>query len=200
MALRGIPSIAPAGYVGRPTGATNLIANGDFETDATGWTAQGAGTGVTSQTPTAGAAPFGAKVGRITGSSSTNARIFQTVVVNPTQGAAYKGQGRIRAGNAGAVGLTALVQLQEVGGAMASNVSTTLVTLTADWQYLQVTRTVVQADRTALDFYIGVFDAAVEAGDQIEVDGCQAEPGPVATPYIETDGATATRQPLKVIA
>ena len=201
MAFRGHPTVGPAGYVGRPTGATNLVTNGGFETNTTGWAPEGTGTGITSQTPTAGAAPFGTKVMRITGSSATNARsIFNGVVSNPVQGAVYTAQFRIRAGNAGAVGLAALLQIQESGGASGNESSNANVTLTAEWQDKNVTRTIAQSDRTSLDVYVGVFDAAVEAGDQIEVDGVQLETGSIATPYIETDGAAATRQPLKVIA
>ena len=172
--------------------ATNLVTNGGFETDTTGWAAQGAGAVISSEA--VADAPFGARVLRITGATSTNARAVDSASIpNPAQGVVYTAQARIRAANAGAVGLVGLVQLEEQGGAQGNQSTLTPVTLTAEWQYATVTRTVAQADRTVLAVYVGVFDAAVVGTDQIEVDGVQAELGPVATPYIETNGGTASR-------
>jgi hypothetical protein len=80
--------------------------------------------------------------------------------------------------------------LQENGGAQAgAEISNTALVLTTSWQRLAATGTIVENDRTNLDFII----VTQEAPGEILIWGAQAEETPVATSYIVTAGSTATR-------
>lgn len=185
MAFGGMPSIGPHNTVGRPTGSTNLVTNGGFETNATGWIArngtetisritswasEGAGAGNILLTAASGAE--GAYCA-FTGAASTQYTASVTVLPDS--------------------GVTARVYLFDnigsfVAGESVAGDGTTVTRL-------KVTATTAGGSST-FRVYVRC-ETTSQTGKNIKFDAVQVETGAANTPYIATDGGTASRAALK---
>jgi hypothetical protein len=167
---------------------TNLITNGGLETNTTGWS--GFNSTITRVTANKF---FGAAGGRCAWNSVGTAydATHNTAISGATGGRIYTASAWVFC-TAGNVGKTCYLKLGEEGGASGYAESVTNVTLVAGWQRIIVTRQIAQNDRTNLRLIIGRTGSLV-AAEYLEFDGAQMELQPLATPYVETNGATATR-------
>ena len=190
MALRGLPSIGAYNTLGGPTGATNLITNGGFETDTTGWSTLGTNT-----------------IQRVTSDQHSGAACLQvTRGDQPQHGARYA----ITFPAAGMYTISAWVKFSADAG-LSSGLPIRLDGVTDDvlgvnvaadpaildvWQRVYMVTTIV----TDLDGIIVVGTTTWTLGTSFMLDDVQVEAGPAATPYVPTDGATASRTAMKWIA
>lgn len=133
---------------------TNLITNPSFETNTTGW----AGTGGSSIAKSTDEAFKGSASCKITNTDASG-YAYITVVNNPTQADDYAASMWVK-GSANSVGETAAIQLYESGGAQGAQYSSGSVTLTREWQKVEVTHTVLQSDRTKLYVFVVLYDSA----------------------------------------
>jgi type IV pilus assembly protein PilA len=173
---------------------TNLVPNGGFESGVSGWVA--ANSTFTSDSTIS---KFGLKSGKLTstGNGQSSAQIFN-LVSNPVQGTAYSLSLWVYASGS-SVGKTFRVQVNEAGGAHATQATAQQdYTLKSGWQYLTATGSVVQSDRTSLYILPQIFNSVT--GDIVYLDGVQLEQKSGATPYVETNGTTATRAGAQVQA
>ncbi len=153
---------------------TNLITNGGFETDTTGWTEQGSTTTrVTAQQK------FGDAAGEVAtdnvGANEGPYHAFTGAAATKYSVSAWvRGSGTVR-----------IALYDNVSGKQASSA----VTLTSAWQRIEKIATTGAASAT--------FRVYVETDSQqnitFNVDGVQVEATSTPTPYVETDGGTATR-------
>jgi len=93
-------------------------------------------------------------------------------VTNPPQGTVYTSSVYIR-GTGNTIGKFCYISIAETGGASATQSTTAYVTITSVWQRIQVTRTIIQADRTGLTSQCWV--ALSVNGDIAYFDGGQLE-------------------------
>ena len=192
MALGLIPSIAPQVALGRPTGATNLISNGGFETNATGWGAGGTNTAVRSTEQ----AKFGA--------ASLKCTFQDTAVL-----VAFAGLTLTAVPHSGSVWVYIPTDYdgQQVGArfdayvGMAGTLTTDANMLLRDqWQQMRIPNVTPAAGDLLGSFQLRTTGAGPTAGRFVYIDGAQVEANAFVTPYIETDGGTASRNPLKWVA
>lgn len=162
---------------------TNQILNGGFETNATGWTAVSAAapTRVTSQFK------FGAASGEIV---TSNLAANEGAYHNFTATAAVWTISAWVRGNAGGT-----VRLAVRDNAGANPQTGTPITLTTTFQRITFTTTALTAAVWRL--YV---ETDVQQNITFQVDGAQAELKPLATPYVQTDGAAAARLAARVQA
>jgi len=165
--------------------ATNLGTNGGFESNTTGW--EGTGAAIARITTDA---KFGAACLEVTVSSAADIagarRSAGDVVSALTQ---YTGSLWLKA-STGAPTIT--IYLVEYTGADAfvqTNALTGVVLSTTTWQRLSLTIT-TSATTGLLRMYAATFGSQTAT---FKVDGAQRELGAVATPYIGTNGASASR-------
>lgn len=197
MALRGIPSVAPYRAAGKPPSSTNLCPNGGFDSNTTGWggtqanvarvtTGMLVGAGALQVTYTAGGTYYRAfsPVAAITGAS--NGRTF-------TLSGFVKGEGD-------SIGKVVKVYANVFGGVGGELVGSSAFTLTAAWQRVLLTYTVVAADQTSIQTFFQRETDEPVAAEFFYIDAVQTEEQPFATPYIPTDGATAARTASLVVA
>lgn len=161
---------------------TNLVTNGGFETNATGWNAVSAAIArVTAQFK------FGAASGEIV---SSNLVANEGAYHNFTATAAvYTVSAWVR----GAAGGTVRMAVRDSGGLNPQ--TGTAVTLTSSWQRITLTTTALTA--ATWRCYV---ETNVQQNITFQADGVQAELQPLATPYVHTDGATAARAAARVRA
>lgn len=183
-----IPSIAPSvAPIGRPRASTNLIANGGFETNATGWVgrngtetisritswaAEGAGAGNILLTAASGAE---GAYHAFTGAAATQYTAAVDVVPD--------------------AGVTARIYLFDNVGSFVGGESVAGDGLTMT--RLKVTAT-MGVGATTFRVYVRC-ETASQTGKNIKLDAVQVEAGADATPYIVTDGASASRPALNWI-
>ena len=172
--------------------ATNLVTNGGFETNTTGWE----GTGGTIARYTS-AAKFGVASGRVEVTVAADlAGARQTTSIAAMTGTTFTASAWMRYTT-----VTANVQLiiveydvtdtfLRIGGTSGS------VALTGAFARSSVTVT-LGANTTQIRVWAVTFGS--QTADFL-VDGVQVETGAIATPYIETDGGTVTRSAGSVIA
>ncbi|MGI8423589.1 MAG: phage head spike fiber domain-containing protein [Chloroflexota bacterium] len=161
--------------------ATNLVTNGGFETNTTGWTAQLSGiiARITSQFR------FGAACLQLDCSGQyAGAYTGVTVVALST----YTFSIWIKR-----TGVSNNFQLYYLKSDLSILAQTTVPAILG-WQRVSVTG-VHPAGTTAR---LLVQNDSVGGSETVYIDGVQAELGSVATPYIETDGATAARSAARV--
>lgn len=165
----------PSSMMGCWKAATNLLSNGGFESNTTGWTAHANST----ITRVTSVAKFGNASGEMVLSGvAAGEGMYQTFTATAAVYALQvwaKGSGTIR-----------LAVARDSDGGLAQTGST--FTLTSSWQRLVFTTTALTA--TTWRFII---HTATAQAITFQVDGAQVELGPVRTPYIETDGGTASR-------
>jgi RHS repeat-associated protein len=144
----------------------NLIANPSFESNLTGWFAY-----QSSATRVAGGQD-GSWAARVAfsgcgGCSDYSLDDSPNTVANPPQGMQFTATAWVKADTV--TGKQVKITIRENGGATASqNTQSAAVTLSGTWQQLTVTRSVAQADRTALEVYISQANAV--AADVFLVD------------------------------
>jgi len=160
--------------------ATNLCTNGGFETNTTGWTTGGTNTIAAS----AEQFKFGAKSLKAVYADNANLADYAAIITNaehtvsvwvyiPT---AYDGAG---------------IELRQLNYTVATSAVAANMALRDQWQRLTLSFT-PGADVTG-NIQVNNTGAAPTATRFIYVDGVQVETGSTATPYVETDGATAIR-------
>ena len=169
----------PDSSVGVWEATTNLVTNGGFETNDTGWVDSGATvTRVTTQ------AKFGSAAGQaVTANAAANEGGYHAfsgaASTVYTCSAWVRGTGTVR-----------IALHDDVTGKQASST----FTLTPVWQRITVTATTGSGSVT--------FRVYVETNTQqsitFNVDGVQVEAQPLATPYVETDGGTSSRSNCRV--
>jgi Carbohydrate binding domain len=167
--------------------STNLITNGGFETNTTGWTPVNA-----TIARVVGSAKFGTAYLEITNTATTSSfAIADATISGATAGRQYSVSAYVR-GTPSTVGKLVKITASEQGGASgAAGIGVGQLNLSSDWQRITLTGTVVQNDRTSIRMEIEI--SAVTVGDKFEADGAQIEERSQVTPYIETNGATASR-------
>ena len=181
-----IPSVAPPVAIGRARASMNLVTNGAFATNATGWTADVTRTLASNDGLTA---PYGSYVGKTTTGAGANQACSGFTVTGLTIGVTYTVSRWFYRSEASAQ-LTFRVRNAANNGSLASQD----VPLATGWHYLTLTFVadgtshIVNVNRvpaTVVVFYATTF---------------QCEAGPAATPYVHTDGAAASRRALKWVA
>lgn len=177
------PVVYGVGYAGQgrqvAEGTTNLVTNPSFETNITGWTAV---TSVLSQNTSRGY--IGPACLRVTWASTTTfSTYFSHSLSGATAGRIFSGRGVIYA-EGGMVGKTIQIRLTEVGGASGQAFSSTSVTLAAGWNFLSVSRSVAQNDRTAIRL-IFLRPTGAASGEYFDVDAAQMEEKSYPTPYAD---------------
>jgi hypothetical protein len=189
---------AVPGGVGIWEGTTNLCTNGGCETNTAGYTPAIATLpritsdfkfGAACQTPTS------------TGAGAFGWSWFNAVTGAPLAQLVYSFSVWVK-GSGATIGKTLTFQGNESGGAFGDAViggtAQTTVVLTAAWQRVAVTGTITRADRTNL--YVLARVTAAGAGEVYLTDGVQFEQKGLASPYVETNGATAARAASRVRA
>jgi hypothetical protein len=191
LAYGSIPSVAPYHSMGAPTGATNLLTNGGFETDTTGWATTANNTIARSTVQKhSGAASllctFQDQVGlaRNAITLTAAAHMFSVWVYIPT---AYDGESVVLSDNGDFVGAT------------GTQLATADMGIRDAWQKLSTDITPVAGDLTGA-IHVRNSGANPTAGRFIYIDDAQIETGTIATPFISTDGSTASRARSKWVA
>jgi uncharacterized repeat protein (TIGR02059 family) len=181
-AIQGDGRAADSSY-GIWEAASNLDTNGGFENGtAAGWVAVGGGT-VTGSTAQA---KFGSRSGLVTASSLGDGA--SKVVAGLTASTTYSRSQWIYRTETGAV-LTVAALNQAGSGTLASAPVPTVL----GWSRVVLTPT-TQPGQTSMITRI----TSDRGGVSWHIDGAQLERNVVATPYVETNGATAARGPSKV--
>lgn len=182
-----IPSIGGV-VIGKARAATNLISNGGFETNATGWVVRNGsetisritswnagGSGAGNILLTAASGAEGA-YHAFTGAASTQYTASVTVLPD--------------------AGVTARIYLFDNIGSFAGGESVagdgTTVTR------LKITATTAGGSST-FRVYVRC-ETASQNTKNIKFDSMQVETGPAATPYVPANGATASRSAMKWVA
>jgi hypothetical protein len=171
--------------------ATNLCRNGGAESNVTFWASNnGVITRETSYSR------FGLACFKGTaGATGGNYHYTDGTISGATAGRVFAGSVYVR-GIGSTIGKVCNAFLSEAGGAQGESTGGThvdgTVTLTANWQRLVCTRVITQNDRTIVRMYVQQQTSPAN-GDILLWDGAQIEENPQATPYIETNGATASR-------
>jgi hypothetical protein len=173
-ALDGDGALGDSSY-GVWEATTNLLPNGGFEVTSTGWVGTAAGAAVardTSQFKFGGASgavttDAASKGGRTTGTALAVATYTASVWVRATAGHT--------------------IQLQAIRADLVTVLGTSSVAATGGWQRVRLTF----ASAAAETVYVAVLDTT--AATTFWIDGAQLEQMVIATPYVRTNGATASR-------
>lgn len=182
--------------LGRPKASTNLVTNGGFESNLTGWAAVGAGevtlTRITTDSAEGTACANAACNGAF---ASQGLRLIAAAraAVSPNTNYIMQAKFKIDAGVAYEVGFD---EFTAVGSGTFVTSNKVTGTATGEWQYVTLTVTTNAATNGAQAF---VQKNQLVAAT-VRADAVQIEPGAVATPYIATDGGTASRPALKWVA
>ncbi len=166
---------------------TNLVTNGGFETSTTGYTP------INCTITRSGAQfKFGSFSGLITPSATSYYVSNGITISGATTGLVYTFSVWIY-GTGSIVGKALQLLIDETGGASGLGRTTQAITILAGWNRYSATRTVVENDRTGMNILVYDGNNTYVSGDLLYVDGVQLEAQPIATPYVHTDGGTASR-------
>ena len=174
--------LTPPAGVGIWPAATNLVTNGGFETNTTGWSTTSPGFWLASGgsfTRVTNESKFGTASARLQVSQTNRGAAFAVTLAATTTYTVslwYKGTGngtQFFFGEADS-GTSSFILIEESA---------------PDWTRASVTFT-TSADTACV---IGLRGTQATPTVDYYIDGVQIETGPIATPYIETDGATASR-------
>lgn len=164
-------------------GTTNLLSNPSLETNTTSWAGSNASiTRITSD------AFMGSACGQgeIT-SASTSAYVYQEYAISgATTGRIFTASVYVKAASAADVGKTFALRIGEYGGVVGQTASGyASVTLSATWQRVTQTYTLVDNDRTAVRVmcYINRTDGTL--GSRALIDAAQLEERSVVTSYCD---------------
>jgi hypothetical protein len=179
-----IASRYPDSSYGIWQGATNLIANGGLETDATGWV--GHGNAAISQSNTY--SKFGSKSLKvISGDTGANGARFPVSISNSTT---YSMGVWVYSPDAGNMDIA--IWRNDFGAYVGSNT----VNVSANtWTYISGTGTTDGVSPWAT-LLVRNLNGAIRT---FYVDGLQLESGSTSTPYIETNGSTSARSAASVL-
>jgi RHS repeat-associated protein len=181
--VQGDGRAAPDSSFGIWWAATNLVLNGGFETNTTGWSAAGSATLARDTTAHQfGVASLKIQTAASAGSGTTGA----AVTVNAS--APYTFSTWVNAPS----GTTIQLKLQDNATIPAS--ATATIAGNGAWQRASVTLT-TSAGATRVTPSITQTTTASVA---VRVDGAQIESGTGPTPYVQTNGATVRRSPADV--
>ena len=184
----------PFRFTGSLPRATNLCINGGFEKDLThGWTTSGSP--APNQTRITTDRVFGSCCMQLTSGGASAGygwMLYPIITGAPITKQAYTLSCYIK-GVGATIGKSFSLALNETGGTTASDQNTANgnIILSNTWQRIAISGTIIQTDRTLLYTYCSISAAA--AGEIFLTDGVQLELGITATPYIDTNGATASR-------
>lgn len=167
--------LTPPAGVGIWPGATNLVTNGGFESDTTGW----AGISAT-LARTTDVSKFGAASLEVSASNGQGAR---SPAVALTNASTYTASGWLRSESGRTIRIA-------FWNAAFATVASATIAATSDFQRVSLTYTAAASENHYVTFQdlSGSGTAAT-----FQLDGVQVETGSIATPYIETDGGTASR-------
>ena len=174
-------------------GATNLVTNGGFESNVTGWTGGTAGGGQSRDTAEHKFGQASMKVVHYAwggGSGSTAGTPDQIPV---TAGTTYTASAWVKLAAGSTVNF--LIEWTNASGGTFTT-STTSVSGNGSWQRVFVS---AAAPAGAVSADLQFNDAGLNALTY-SIDGVQLEASPVATPYVETNGGTASRSAGRVQA
>jgi len=179
---------------------TNLVPNGGLETNTTGWESRN-GTTVTRDPSTSKFGQASLKMDQPGGGGGfQGARLFVVGLgfgwgVPVTAGATYTASVLVKAatGYSGAPVRINLIETDASGTTTGNSLNT--ITLTTAWQRVSVTRTMSASAARALISLEGNPAPLVWYAD-----GIQLEQKAYATPYVETNGASAARNAARVQA
>jgi type IV pilus assembly protein PilA len=172
-------------------GTTNLEANGGAETNTNGWTYTGANLVPITRDTTQ--FKFGSASLRIgpTPNLAVGEGVTNTVASSP---AAFTGQiWTASAWVRGAVGgetLAPVLQATDAGGSTTESQNGAIATLTTSWQRITITITLASASTTNIRLRLVT---SSQQASSFYVDGVQLEKKSIATPYVETNGASSSR-------
>ncbi len=172
--------------------ATNLHPFGGFETLSDGWSASDAGT----ITRVSADAKFGSWCLEVNTTDATDGALFNhwTNPLTATQGVTYVTSVWLKAKAGGDVGKTVILLVFTSGGDV--EIFGHDCVLTADWKRYALAVTYANAGHTKA--VMTCRDNSGQGGFDFYLDGVQYEEQPIATPYIDTDGAGATRSAARV--
>lgn len=181
-------------------GTTNLVTNGGFESNTNGW----ANNGDLTLTRVSATAKFGSSSLKVQANSAgdTSSAIYNWsgTMLPVIAGNTYAASAWVLDGNTGGKQVVVDLAWRDSSQTLVASNYGTAVTLSGTWQRLAVTAT-APANAAYADIYVqGVAPTWLSNGDYYYVDGVQVEPQPIATPYVETDGTTATRAPAGITA
>lgn len=175
--------------------ATNLVTNGGFETNATYYTADNGGAGVVTITRITTDAAFGAACGQLVtdGNNVDQGQNMAAFIEGLTAGVSYAWSISAKSVS-GATAARLRIRWFDAGTAQIST-SDTDITLTTSWKRYSISAPAPALTVKCVAQIINKNAVAMT----VNIDGAQFELGSVATPYIETNGGTATRSAGRVI-
>ena len=150
-----------------PEATTNFCPNPSVETNTTGWTATRS-----VLTRDTDVSKFGSYSLLVTANNVPASTVFGSPPTSETvvsRGTPYTASAWVKGESGTTVGRTLTVTCQENGGAAASARTLGTITLTADWQLVTCTHTIVEPDRTGMTSEIWV--GATSIGDKYWIDG-----------------------------
>jgi len=163
----------------------NLNPNGGFEASDGGYTIEGG-----TLTISTDIARFGMRSGKVVAHASAVV-VTAAIAASAFPRTTYTSSIWFYA-TAGVVGKTCFMTIRGAGGvAPAAELGQRAITVVAGWQRLFVTGIITQSDRTGVTLSVTLPDAA--ANDTFYLDGWQFEANPTPTPYLEMNGAIASR-------
>ena len=185
LGIEGDGWVVPDSSIGIWEPATNLITNGGFETNTTGWVEQGSTT-----TRVTTEHKFGAAAAQIvTDNAGANEGPYHAFTGAATT--VYSVSAWVR----GFGGTVRIALWDDVAGKQASSP----ITLTPYWQRITHVATTGAA---SVSFRVYI-ETDVQQNITFNIDGAQSERAGLPTPYVETDGGTAIRnfaQPQVTVA
>lgn len=174
--------------------ATNLMTNGGFETAVAPW---GPGAGATIARAV-GPSKFGAACGLFSATAATDGLTVNQPAIPVVAGTAYTFSFWVLRA-AGARNIRAQLNWLNAASGVISAVFSPpgFLGSTTTWQRVTFTAT-APAGAVNVYAYVRLEGGVVAAGDAYYLDGAQFEAAAIATPYVHTDGATATRNAARV--
>ncbi|MGH7156500.1 MAG: Kelch repeat-containing protein [Candidatus Saccharimonadales bacterium] len=196
--LQGDGRQPPDSSTGIWEGTTNLVTDGGFESGTSGWQVTGSNTTAIQDASTSKFGSASMKVVTSPAASSAGASTLEAngsrITLSPSTN--YTMSFWIK-GDTASNGTSMRIILREYDNTntqVAQNQQA--FTLTNTWQRITYTRTTTS---TTASGFMWILDNGTTA-QTYWVDGAQMEQKPIATPYVETNGSTATRSAARIQA
>ena len=173
-------------------GTTNLVTNGGFESNTTGWTIVAGDETLVRTTTTS---KFGSGSASVTTTANATRGLIIASASRPAVSAstAYTYSAWVNA----PAGAPMTLRLREYIGATPQGDTDQTFIGTGTWQRVSVTRTMTSTGGSTASLWVFQTDATVRT---FYVDGAQLEQKAIATPYVETNGVTASRSAARIQA